>query len=176
MLPSGVELLSPIEGYALDCIPEEQESQEEKGSGSLVSVCLRLRNTSAQLRTVELPAGLILISDDLSSQNGMLAQAVPLQVPAQQTLAVALHLYCINETRAPTASWDTYRLGPVTQDPGLREIINLVADKFLPVPGREEVQYAISNVTDGPGLTPQDRQALVSLPPLSAGREPGAAP
>lgn len=175
-LPAGVDLVSPIPGYDLDCIPQEQQAQEEKGSGSLVRVCMTLRNNSSQPKTVELPAGLILVSEDLSSQNGILAQAVPLEIPAQQTLAVALHMYCINETRAPTAPWDSYHLGPITQDARLREIISLVADKFLPVPGQEEVQSAITHVTDGAGLTSQDRQELNNLPALSTGRAPGPTP
>jgi hypothetical protein len=172
VLPGGIELVQPIQGYDVDCIPEEQLSQEEKGSGSRVRLCLELRNTLAQPVLVELPAGLIFISDELTTQNGLLAQDVAIQVPAQQSLHVPLHLYCINESRAPAAPWDTFTLGPVTQDPGLRELITLVEDKFLPVPGLIEVQAAVSNVTDGPGLTAQDRESLRRLPPLSAEADP----
>ncbi|HYH96522.1 hypothetical protein [Hyalangium sp.] len=172
VLPGGVELLQPIPGYDGDCIPMEQQSQEEKGSGALVRLCVALRNTASTPVRVELPAGLIFVSDELTTQNGLLVQGVPLEVPAQQTLYIPLHLYCLNEERAPSSPWDTFTLGPVTQDPRLRELISLVEGKFLPVPGLTEVQAAVSNITDGSGLTPQDRESLRSLPALGANPAP----
>jgi hypothetical protein len=168
VLPGGVEIVQPIPGYDDDCIPLEQQSQEEKGSGSLVRLCLALRNTSSAPARVELPAGLIFVSDELTTQNGLLVQGVPIEVPAGQTLSIPLHLYCLNEERAPSSPWDTFTLGPVTQDPQLRELISLVEGSLLPVPGLTEVQAAVSHITDGSGLTARDRENLRSLPALGA--------
>jgi hypothetical protein len=175
VLPGGIEIVQPIQGYDSDCIPPEQLSQEEKGSGALVRLCLVLRNTTSQSSRVELPPGLTFVSDKRTTQNGLLIQDVTLQVPAKQSLHVPLHLYCLNENRAPSAPWDTFTLGPVSQDPELREIITLVEDRFLPVPGLTEVQSAVYHVTDGAGLTAQDRESLRKLSPRSAGIDPGLA-
>lgn len=170
-LPAGIELAQPLTGKNYDCVQGEGE-QLEKGSGTQVAVCMALRNTSSRPVRVELPAGLIFVSQDLETQNGLLTQAVPLEVMAQQTLLLRLHLYCINEDRGPSAPWDSFTWGPVTQDPGLLEVIRLLQDKQLPVPGLSEVQDAITNVTSGPGLTSQDRDALDRIPRRSAGLTP----
>ncbi len=169
LLPGGIEIIQPIEGYDANCIPPEQTMQEAKGSGALVRLCLKLRNTRSEPGVVELPPGLIFVSDELTTQNGLLVQDVSIEVPAQQTLHVPLHLYCLNESRAPSAPWDTFTLGPVTQDPALRELLTLVEDRFLPVSGLTEVQATVSKVTDGPGLMAQDRERLKALPPRGAG-------
>ncbi len=170
-LPAGIELAQPLTGKKYDCVQDEQE-RLEKGSGTQVVLCVALRNTSSRPIQVELPPGLIFVSADLATQNGLLVQEVAVEVSAQQTLLLGLHLFCLNEDRGPSAPWDTFTLGPVTQDSGLREVITLLEDKQLPVAGPLELQDAIANVTSGPGLTAQDREALERLPPRSTGLAP----
>jgi hypothetical protein len=165
-LPAGVELERPIQGDDPFCVPEEQEEKEQKGSGGAVRLCLQFRNTTQQPILVQFPPGLIFISDQDTIQNGLLVQLVTIEVPArQQPFFVPLYLYCLNKDRRVTqCSQDTYSLGPVTQDAAIMEFIQLLQGKTLPlVDNKGTVQGALWNITDGPGLTPADRDALGKL-------------
>jgi len=92
--PEGIELSAFIESYnPFDpeaCKRPEEETPETppKGlglEGGLVRVCLHFRNTTREPINVELPPGLIVVSDSRETQHGMIVQKMNLEVPLSRT-------------------------------------------------------------------------------------------
>jgi hypothetical protein len=168
-LPAGVELEKPIKGDDPYCIKPEQQEKDKKGSGGLVRLCLNFRNTNTTSQTpikVVFPAGLIFTADQDISQNGIIVQTVTIDVPAgRQAFYVPLYLYCLNKSRDPTeGAQNTYTMGPVTQDASVQELTGILQNKALPlVDPNNTVQNAMWNITDGSGMTAEDRAALSKL-------------
>lgn len=165
-LPAGVQLDKPIKGDDTYCVPRQQATQEKKGSGGLVRLCLGFRNSNPnQPITVVLPPGLIFVSDKDVTQNGIVLTTTSIEVPAGGgPLYVPVYVYCLNKNRSPTAgSQDTYSLGPVTQDGPILDLIELLKGKTLPLVEVGSVQEGLWDITDRNGLTPEHRQAISSL-------------
>jgi hypothetical protein len=164
-LPAGVELLSKdaIVGFDFfDC-----DAQEEKGTGGDVALCMNFRNTTNKAITITLPAGLIFISNSTEDQNGLLIKNETIVIPANTTYTIGLNLYCINEERDGSDIFDTYKMGPITENAALTELIGLVKNKNLTkTEYAEVVQEAVWSITDAKGLTAEDRKAIAALPNL----------
>jgi hypothetical protein len=165
-LPPGVQLEKPIKGENADCVPKDQKDTPRTGSGGYVHLCLGFRNSTALPITVVLPPGLIFVSDDQAYQNGILLQVTTIEVPAGSAVYyVPLFLYCLNEGRMPTVGpQNTYSTGPVSDDGAVLELLSLLKDKPLPLLTDLTAQEALWHITDGDGLTQDDRSAI-------AGRE-----
>jgi hypothetical protein len=159
--PAGLTVVQPIAGYDGQCASDD----EARGTGLTVRLCFTLINTSAQAQTLSMPAGLVFVAQQNVVQNGMLLQPESITVPAGQTLTVPLFLYSINLSRNVSAPEDTFSLGPITQDTALREVLQLVANKDLSEPlDAASVQNAVWHVTDGDGLTANDRSTISAIP------------
>ncbi|WP_225413441.1 hypothetical protein [Stigmatella hybrida] len=163
--PAGLTVKEPIDAYQRDhCYREDQEEREEQGYGTNVPLCLGFTNTTNQSIRVDLPAGLIFISFDTESQNGLLIQTETFEVPpGDQPFFVKLGLQCLNLDRSPGFTGDTYKKGPVTQDQELLEFIRLLEGRTLTAQEEPVVQNALWNITDYGGLTEEDRTAIKNL-------------
>jgi len=156
-LPQGVAVKGTIAGAASDtCVPAQT-----LGSGTVVNPCFTLQNSTGSTITLTFPSGLIFISSDLGVQNGLVINTVVVVLPPGPT-TILVPLYCVNLTRHGSSATDLFQLGPVSDDPVLKEIITILSGKNLA--GHEfDVQFAIWEYTDGDGLTDATRAKLKSL-------------
>lgn len=172
VLPEGVELVEPILSYNFfdenDCKdPEEEEPTQQIGNpAGAVQVCMIFKNRTGGPINIEFPPGVIVESESIETQNGILIQTADLEVPAKQ-LFVKLKFDCMNVTRgAPTGfSGARYRLGPVTQHPHIVEALRLLADRDLSNMNDGAAASAIlADLYDGDPLTARHRAEIAALP------------
>lgn len=177
-LPAGVELINdPIKGYDEgECDCQWSDSDCHKGSGSGVRICLGFRNTNNTPITVTLPAGLIFISIETETQNGLLIQLETFEVPPGES-QFELALHCTNKSRSAGGTEDLFTMGPVIQNKEIRELIDLVKNKDLrdnytiPAPGVGPeglsptviLDECVWDITDRNGVTEARRALLNNL-------------
>ena len=138
-------------------------------SPTYVEVCFTIHNSNAEDDTLRLPAGLIFISKNIETQNGTQVREEVVVVPGGRDTTVIWELHCLNAHRDPSTEEDEFTIGPVSDHPGLREVIALVAGKLIDQPAASLIGGAIWEVSDFGGLTDETRDALRALPPASAG-------
>jgi hypothetical protein len=176
-LPAGVQVSGAIVGADDDGNCSKPQTQDV-GSGLYVRGCLKLTNTSGGPVQVTFPPGLVIVSASEGYQNGLLVERVVITVPPTsggpggldggaepETVNVPLHFYCINKASDPSDPSARYELGPITDHPQMRELYTLLQGKDVYDDGTkvEVVQEAIYSITDGSGLTADDREALRDL-------------
>lgn len=185
VFPAGVRLSGPI----LGSVEGDDCGDRTEGSGYNVLVCLSLCNETGQPILARLPSGTIVVSKSASRyQNGMFISDVGVYVPPmicgtggisldkdrdeldregvpppQPGFRIRVGLYCLNESMGPSEPGVPYALGPVTDDPDIRALLDSLKGVALDEDGREVVQTAIYSITEGRGLTPADRTALRAL-------------
>ena len=137
---------------------------------TVVNVCFRLKNTTSHPIEIRFPPRLIVISKHTEDQNGVLIDAgQKVVIPAYSMMWVDMALHCLNEKRRATRPDSEYEFGPVTDDPQLTEISEIVQSKDLKDHSSLLLlQQAIWQVTDRGGLTDATRAQLRALP--TAGR------
>lgn len=167
-LPSGLEVAGTIKGYSVfeedKCFPHE----EPKGAGDMVRVCLPLRNTTNTGSnpvpiTLVIPAGFTVVSNDLSTQNGIIIQRQTVTVQPGTTINVPLYLFCLNGNRDVSSTADTFVLGPVIQYPDFLELFELLKDKTFAREGQGGLQQAVWRLSRGEALSSADREAISKL-------------
>lgn len=165
VLPEGVTIGEPIGAYIEDhCFPDDQDEQLREGHGANIRMCVGFTNTSPTAVSVRLPAGLVFVSFDTRSQNGLLIQTETFEVPpGDSPYFVSLALQCLNANRSTGRARDTYRVGPITQDQSIQHLIQLLAGKTLTEEHIPEVQNALWSITDGQGLQARDLEALGAI-------------
>ncbi len=113
-----------------------------------------------------LPAGLTLRRRNTTAQHMILLKPHAVTAPATGSTANRLGAFCCNRWRRPPEIEDAYDIGPITDDPGLRQIIALVRDKDISDGSNMwMVQRAVYMVTDSTGLNQAYIDSLNSLPP-----------
>lgn len=161
-LPPGLTLEDPVLAYnvedPIDC--DDKFKKEAKGTGGAVALCLVFFNRTNAPIVLTLPPGLIFVSRDGDVQNGLLAQAATIEVPAGERYFAPLFLYCVNEDRGTSSPKDEYALGPVTQQTELQEIFAFIEARELSRDDIVATQRAVTHVTNGEGLRSADRAAL----------------
>ncbi|MBZ4331973.1 hypothetical protein ACIHQR_33790 [Corallococcus coralloides] len=164
-LPAGLTLENPITSYTpqdpVEC--DDIYPEDAKGSGDEVTLCLIFRNTTGGPITVTLPPGLIFVSTNDDVQNGLLVQAVTIEVPPGERFFVPLFLYCANQDRSTTGPDDKYELGPTVQYKEFQELYSLLAGKTLEPQDAIPIQTAVAHLANGEGLSSADRAALQAL-------------
>ncbi|WP_292035642.1 MULTISPECIES: hypothetical protein [unclassified Brevundimonas] len=163
--PAGIVVQEPIDAFDEDrCGAEEDRPLKATGASGNVRLCLSLINTTSRPIQVRLPAGLIFVSLDTESQNGLLLQIETFEVPpGDMPYFVDVGLQCLNAGRSPGFIGDRYRPGPVTEDPALLDFVALIQDKALTLENAAVVQDTLWRITDGEGLTAADRRELARL-------------
>lgn len=112
-----------------------------------------------------LPAGLLFRSARNSTQHMLLLKDHPITASPGITANV-LGSFCCNERRVSPDRGDTFELGPVTDDPGLQQLVTLVRGKDISDGGDMwMVQRAVYLVTDSTGLTQAYIDSINALPP-----------
>ena len=88
-------------------------------------------------------------------------------LPKNKVYWVKLSTFCLNEAKDPASVEGRYTIGGVTTDPDLLDLANFVSKRNLRDPDdNQTVQKAIYSITEGKGLTWQDRKDLHELPLL----------
>lgn len=165
-LPVGLMSPERFAGYSEDHCRRDDDSRTdlEIGHGLNVQVCLSLINTTAQPITLSLPAGLIFVSWDDETQNGLLITTETFEIPpGDEPFFVRLGLHCLNIGRSPSGLGDDFRLGPVTGDPLLHRLLERLDGHQLTDEDVMYVQNLVWNATDDISLTPPDRAWLAAL-------------
>ncbi|NPC74894.1 MULTISPECIES: hypothetical protein [Corallococcus] len=164
-LPAGLTLENPIVAYSpenpVDC--DDKYSDEAKGTGEEVRVCLIFNNTTNAPITVTLPPGLILVSTNDDVQNGIIVQTVSIVVPPGERYFAPMFAYCVNENRSTTGNDDRYELGPTVQHKDFQDMFSLLAGKDISKEEAARIQSVVDHVAQGEGLSAADRATLQGM-------------
>lgn len=171
VLPEGIELVTTIRSYnPLDpetCKRPDEETPKQLGIPTgQVRVCLQFLNTDQRRPIdVQLPPGLVVISESQKNQNGLVVQQVTLEVPSSEYLFAPILADCLNSSRSAPGIGDLYRIGPVTDVPDIQEALRLLADKDLSDPfDSAEASNVLKPLYLGKPLTKDGRDRIAALP------------
>ncbi|OYD17062.1 hypothetical protein CH330_00995 [candidate division WOR-3 bacterium JGI_Cruoil_03_51_56] len=113
-----------------------------------------------------LPAGLLFRSTRNQVQHMLLLKDRAITVNTSST-QLELGTFCCNKYREIPRSPDTFEIGPVTDDTGLIEIIDLVRERDISgTSNLWMIQHAVWMVTDSTGLTQAYRDSIEALPQI----------
>jgi hypothetical protein len=138
------------------------------------TVAMTVSSRTSNVETDVLPAGLTFKRRSTETQHVVLLKPHTVSTGTGSRTELLGTFCCNRGVRSPDSD-DTLDLGPITDDTGLREIIDLVQDKDIS--GSLDVwmvQRAVWLVTDSSGLTAAYRDSLNALPDDSvkiSGRE-----
>ncbi len=201
-LPEGIEQVGEIIGYEGDInttakqksrelrasgknnakkaeSPAEVSTDFSRGSGYYVRVRINLKNTTSSNRKVELPAGLVIKSRSGTYQNGVLLKKTSIDIPANKTILLDLHMYCGNAAKSSSSPSEKYDLAVISNSSSLHDLINRLKNKkinieqyFKETDGMDKyedivafLQNILWNVTDSEsGLLDDDIEYINSIP------------
>jgi hypothetical protein len=120
----------------------------------------RTANTESDV----LPAGLLLVRRNNQTQHLLFLKDQPVTAAASGTTTL-VGTFCCNKYRDIPDAGDTFDLGPITDNPGLQQIVGIVRNKDVSSPtDMFMVQRAVQMVTDSTGLTQAYIDSLNALP------------
>lgn len=186
-LPPGVRLDGQIIGADADG-GECKDKSVTVGKGQGVRVCAAFCMDQTTVigvdgqTLIDIREGLVMISEFQEGQNGLLVERVKINMPytpcgggsrgddedekkKRRKFIVELNLQCLNENKSPSFDKMTYNLGGITTDPDLLELLKLLENKKVETEDHHSiVGEAVYAITEGKGLTSQNRHAIASLP------------
>jgi hypothetical protein len=131
------------------------------GTPGYFVVCMTLTNSSSQPVTIRCPAGLTFVCERDETgrpraQNGIIVYDVTITVSPKATESFLLDLYCLNASRTRPAMETRFTPGPVTENQGMRKLIQILADKKIRndelgedwIPVLTAIQGAVWDVAD----------------------------
>jgi len=125
---------------------------------------MTISSRTSNVETDVLPAGLLLKRRKKDTQHMLLLKAHTITTGTGSKTEL-LGSFCCNKNRPSPDAGDTFDLGPVTDNAGLKQIVNLVQDKDISGSGAMwMVQRAVYMVTDSTGLTQAYIDSLEALP------------
>ncbi len=125
---------------------------------------MTITSKTGNVETDVLPAGLLFRRRKKDIQHMLLLKPHVITSDTN-TRTELLGTFCCNKKRLSPDVGDTFDLGPVTDNPGLRQIVNLVQDKDISGSAAMWlVQRAVYMVTDSTGLTQAYIDSLEALP------------
>jgi hypothetical protein len=154
-LPAGVVLLGDI-GGALPYKSDSKDAAGSKliwiagtydaqiGSGSDVSINLRLMNKNATAIKVVFPVRLIAKPRDSKNQVGILLKETSITLQPNVEYSVALLMYCAQRQRIGAIMGSVYDLSMVSDSSTLKELTDLLVNKKINV---EEYGNSLSDLT-----------------------------
>ncbi|MBX3190329.1 MAG: hypothetical protein KF819_25240 [Labilithrix sp.] len=164
-LPAGVEQVGEITGDF--STPECETAEDVEYGGDLLPACVGLKNTTGAEIVVKIPAGLFFISEDPEVQNGIILQDHDLTIPAGATKYFRFDLFCANKNCIFGSKASRFTFGNVTNDPLLRELVDLAKNKVLRRSTGSKTAYvfgqAIWDVTEGLGLSAERKKELADV-------------
>lgn len=151
--------------------------------GGLFKVCLFLENTTGQAITIDFPEEILLLSNTIETQNGIIIELETITIPAHSETVIIAGVFCINlerdvpELYTSAGNLQAYSFGPATVPAGIKEITNILRPKnirysdmfvngMLDVTRLSQmmiVQSALWEVTDDDGLTAETKAELQAL-------------
>ncbi len=161
--PAGVVPPDRFQGYSEnDCRRRPEEPTDEvRGLETYVRICLALYNTTSAPIRVDLPAGLLFVSVDDETQNGLLINLETFEIPpGDEPYFAKLYLWCANANRSPSGYMDEYETGPVTEDRKILDVINRLAGRPLTQEDVRFVQAVIWSATDDKELADYEQAWL----------------
>jgi hypothetical protein len=120
---------------------------------------------SSSIETDTLDAGLLFARRQNNMQHMLVLKKQTVTASTTNTL-VKVGVFCCNQHRPSPDVGDTFDLGPVTDNSGLKQLVELVRDKDIS--GDVDVwmvQRAVYLVTDSTGLTQAYIDSINALPP-----------
>ncbi len=109
-----------------------------------------------------LPAGLLFTSRKNSTQHMLMLKAHQITVGTSNT-SLVLGVFCCNRHRLIPAEEDSFSLGPITDNPDLRQLADLVRNKRI-ADDLGMIQRAVYLITDSTGLTQGYIDSINALP------------
>lgn len=185
-LPAGVILASKdIHEYSY-CTEQHFLKKDIKGvPGGIFNVCFDLKNTTDASLTVQFPQDLLIQSNDVKYQNGLLMGLGEVKLQPGETRTIYANAFCLNEKRAVPGSYDaegqllSFRFGPGEVPSTLRQVTDIVRSKGLSaefVTDRSGsridykkmerivwIQVAIWEITSGDGLHSETLSQLKAM-------------
>jgi hypothetical protein len=156
----GVVMCAPgqfdVRGVTRGCAGEPgcETPSDMLGSGLLlVALWVEVGNSGNLPTTVTIPSGFVFVSTTDQFQDGLLLDALSIQVPAGGSVRVAVSLYCLEGLREAASPDSIYRADAVTANPGLLAIVNVPRPRKVANATNTAyvIQEAIWEVTDGKG-------------------------
>ncbi len=166
----GCDNLFPPEDYqpsgspfslnsGIDCLGIMSSDTLYSPSGAF-TLELRVKASSEKMDT--LPAGLFFLSSEKSKKDMIIVKNFPINAfPSERVYT--LPVFGVQRRREIPAATN-YLFGPVTDDPDLQRIIEILKKKRIEGRNVSLVQSAIYRLTDGEELTPGLLDTLNSLP------------
>lgn len=135
-LPKGLSFVWAEHPRTFDqkdsCAYKDEGDPHRWDVGSHVTLCVSFRNSTNTPLNLVLPPGLIFVSRDQESQNGILAMRVAVTVPANTTVYNQLNMHCINGSKSTSGdSKLNYTLGPITSVKPAKELITFLEGKNI---------------------------------------------
>lgn len=132
------------------------------GSGSLVNIYMKFRNTSSVKQTLIIPGGLMFCPIDTTDQTGVIIQPDTIVIPGNDSASIQLRAYCTNLHKGVPNN-TTYKMVGTTLHSDLYKMVEILKNKQK-LPQGTKVQSIIWNISDRGGLKPEDITYLNSLP------------
>lgn len=150
--PAPFEVVGEIRGCAGE--PGCTSPDEMRGSGLLiVALGLTIGNSTSQPVHVTIPAGFVFVSKTDEFQDGLLLDALTVDVAAGDSVPLAVSLYCLQGLREAASTSARYVATAVTTNLGLLAIVNLPRPRGVANASNTAyvTQQAIWEVTNGKG-------------------------
>lgn len=157
---------------AVDFAYPLSEYCQKVGSGLFVLVSMDLVNQTGKDTLLIFPAGLTFESQSTEDQNGILIQTTKVSLSRGATCNTLFYAFCTNEHRSGSSNDSHYTFGPVCKAPPVIDLIQRLANKKVNLdPGQSPdiygnvayIQQWVWHITDGDGLTEEDKKAISQL-------------
>jgi hypothetical protein len=156
-LPDNVKLTTPMNGHVPD-----YSSYQKYGIGTIGAFFI-LANPNNYNVNVELPAGLIFLPDNDSSQTGMNSCPVTILINAGDSEKICLRFFCMN--RHKFANYVNFYIMHVVSDNDqvktLTDALKIKSESIL-LNHAWELQEIVWHITDGSGITQTDLDVIQS--------------
>lgn len=128
----------------------------------LYSLALVARANNSAYASDTLPAGLLFTSSKNSTQHMIILKDHPVTFSTNNT-SVVVGVFCCNRRRLIPGETDTFTLGPLTDNPELQQLAELVRHKRISE-NLGVVQRAVWMITDSTGLNQAYIDSIRALP------------
>lgn len=153
------------------------ESRESiKGSPGFFTVCVTVSNSNPFPVTITCPAGVTFIcerdeQERPKAQNGITVVDVVITIRPNFTETFLLDLYCLNASRTRPAVETSFAIGPVTQNPRMKNLISILKDKNIQndelgtdwIEVSTTIQLAVWEIAGGDDLSTSTLEAIESF-------------
>lgn len=180
-LPSNLTIIGKITGglsFKSDIRPEKKYGQKfffanrgakadyiSYGTGTYVDLYMKVISNTGHDTTWIIPGGTIFCDSSGTYQNGLILQDDSVLITGSDTAFVWLRAYCTNLSRHGSDEYAVYRLGVVSDNPAIMEVIAILRNKLKPFGNESAIQNIIWNITEySAALSAEDKATLQQLP------------